>query len=158
MSVLSFPYMLDRLNYVASVETNELNEARNWITNAKKCGWHGLVEQVEEQCIVDGNNADVNGCDVDADTSTGKFEEATDDTGQAEFHYPSIMTKSQIRSSRDDKYLQETLLNNDYWLLVGELTPNPKFCVPVRKIMFLLIFTSITCGWAYALGIPFLPI
>mmetsp|Transcript_28343 Transcript_28343/g.60414 ORF Transcript_28343/g.60414 Transcript_28343/m.60414 type:complete len:575 (+) Transcript_28343:2-1726(+) len=156
MSALDNPYSLDMLNWIATAEI-ESEEAKNWITNAKKCGWSGLAEGVEDNDITLEENDD-----TDSDSGHVDVEEAKNDTDSAdsstddpdESNHPTFMTKGRIRSAHDDKYLQETISNEAYWELIGD--PSPKFHDPAREMLFLLISTAICVGLLYAFGIPFL--
>jgi len=132
-SALDNPYAKDMLNWIASLEI-ESEEAKNWITNAKKCGWSNDMDKVE----------------VHSDIEEEKEEEEEEE----EDARPTFLRQRRIMSAQDDKYLQATISREAYYDLVGD--PNPRFFDPDKEMFFLLTSTTVCFGLLYALGIPFL--
>ena len=127
-SALDNPYAKDMLNWIASLEI-ESEEAKNWLTNAKKCGWSNDMDKVE----------------VHSDLEEEEEEEEAS---------PTFLRQRRIMSAQDDKYLQATISREAYYDLIGD--PNPRFSDPDKEMFFLLTSTTVCFGLLYALGIPFL--
>lgn len=137
-SALDNPYAKDMLNWIASLEI-ESEEAKNWLTNAKKCGWSSEMDKVE----------------VHSDLEEEKEEEEEDDEEEEEEDAsPTFLRQRRIMSAQDDKYLQATISREAYYDLVGD--PRPRFFDPDKEMFFLLTSTTVCFGLLYAFGIPFL--
>ena len=133
MSVLDNPYAADMLNWIASSNI-ESDEAKNWVTNAQKCGWSGGLAQ-----------------EVDEDESA-KEDDTNEDVGR--YGISTFITQKRIMNERDDEYLRDTISREAYYELVGD--PNPRFSDPTREMLFYVTATSFCFGLLYVLGIPFL--
>lgn len=131
-SALDNPYAKDMLNWIASMEI-ESEEAKNWLTNAKKCGWSSEMNKVEGH---------------------SNLEEEKDEEEEEEDASPTFLRQRRIMSAQDDKYLQATISREAYYDLIGD--PNPRFFDPDKEMFFLLTSTTVCFGLLYAFGIPFL--
>jgi len=136
IGALDNPFAVDMLNWMASMDL-ELPEVKNWIMNAKKCGWTSL--QVADENTESRGNGEAE--------NSGR-----DDL--AEFDYPPLITQKQFVSPRDEKYLEAVIPAEQFYDLLGDLTP--KFYDGPREHIALVVSAAVCCGMLYWFGIPFL--
>mmetsp|Transcript_46149 Transcript_46149/g.96918 ORF Transcript_46149/g.96918 Transcript_46149/m.96918 type:complete len:543 (-) Transcript_46149:283-1911(-) len=136
MSALENPFAADMLNWMASIDLGS-PEAKNWIMNAKKCGWTSM-QGADENTESRGNS----------DAENSEHDDLT------ESDHPPLITQKQIVNPRDEKYLEATIPVDQFYELFGE--PTPQFHDGPREHFALVASAALCVGMLYWHDIPFL--
>jgi hypothetical protein len=171
------------LNWIASVELQS-DELANWITNAKNCGWSGVVaggddaasrldmeSSTKDQIIVSTDDSIVDDYEVQSVhvvNSEDKVHQRTCITPQqiregSENSYEgthdareneSYYPEMRRISSQDADYIRSTVASEAYYEFIR--SPNPRFFDSVKEQLFWFATTVLCLGLLYICNIPFM--